>query len=374
MRVRLSRMRRLCFGTLSITSGVLLVATPPNPVLGADTSAVNVFISGPDHPSISGPLMAQYQPDSAAPPPTPDQSIAGPPAPGQPASAGPAPVQTVPAPRVDTVGLIGYLNRVAEYARATEPSWPTPLVTSTPLLERRLRFDLNYQQAGNGTNTILIDNGKGLDVIVGETQEVQFAIPPYVIRTGVGARTPKGTPIYPITGWGDWSFFRFKQRLLSSPSSGGDYIVTAQLQVQAPWGIYSLTSNAWTYTPSLVFGKGWGPFDIIGQVGAVIPASHTATLGHQIQTNAAFQYHVLGPLWSELEVNWTWWTDGQRGGLNQVFLTPAVFIRRIQFGNAEYPKLTLGFGYQVALAPDYRPKPLTPAFNRAFLFTSRLNF
>ena len=62
----------------------------------------------------------------------------------------------VPAPRVDTVGLIGYLNRVAEYARATEPSWPTPLVTSTPLLERRLRFDLNYQQAGNGTNTILI--------------------------------------------------------------------------------------------------------------------------------------------------------------------------------------------------------------------------
>ncbi|MDE2474437.1 MAG: hypothetical protein KGO48_05260 [Alphaproteobacteria bacterium] len=37
-------------------------------------------------------------------------------------------------------------------------------------------------------------------------------------------------------------------------------------------------------------------------------------------------------------------------------------------------KLTLGGGYQFAVAPDYRPKPLTPAWQNAWLFTSRVNF
>jgi hypothetical protein len=40
-------------------------------------------------------------------------------------------------------------------------------------------------------------------------------------------------------------------------------------------------------------------------VAAVLPASHTKTLGHQIQTNIAFQYHLLDVLWPEIEVNWT---------------------------------------------------------------------
>ena len=278
------------------------------------------------------------------------------------------------APRVDVDGVAAYFAAAAAHARATQPSWSSPLVTTTALLERRLRFDIDYEHSGNGTNTTLVDGGKGLDLIVSDTNEIQFAAPPYYIRTGVGASSPKGKPIEPINGFNDWAFLRVEQRLASAPASGGDYVLTALLQVQAPSGNTALTSNAWTYLPTLAFGKGWGPFDIQGTVGGVIPASHTDTLGHQIQTNIAFQYHVLRVFWPELEVNWTYYTDGQRGGLNQVFLTPGLVVGRFSLGTGEYPNCTFGFGYQVAVSPDFRAKPLTPAYNHAFLFTSRLNF
>jgi len=76
--------------------------------------------------------------------------------------------------------------------------------------------------------------------------------------------------------------------------------------------------------------------------------------------------------WPELEVNWTYWADGQRGGLNQVFLTPGLVIGRFDLGGAI--QFTTGLGYQVAVAPELRPKPLTPAYSNAWVFTSRFNF
>jgi hypothetical protein len=49
-----------------------------------------------------------------------------------------------------------------------------------------------------------------------------------------------------------------------------------------------------------------------------LPAANVAVIGDQIQTNVALQYHIM-KLWPELEVNWTYWANGQRRGLNQVF-------------------------------------------------------
>jgi hypothetical protein len=38
-------------------------------------------------------------------------------------------------------------------------------------------------------------------------------------------------------------------------------------------------------------------------------------------TNVAFQYHLLPYLWPEIELNDTYWFNGARGRLNQLFLT-----------------------------------------------------
>ena len=261
--------------------------------------------------------------------------------------------------------LFAEWTQTAATARATQPAWSSPLVTTTGMLEQRFRFDLAQQHAGNGTNTTQIDGGRGLDLIVSETNEIQVAAPPYDIRTGPAGRGA-------LTGFADWAFLRVKQRLASAPKEQGDYILTAWLQLQAPLGIRALTNNAWTFLPTLAAGKGWGPFDVQATVGGVLPAEHGATLGHQIVTNIAFQYHVLDVLWPELEVNWTAFPDGQRRGLNQVFLTPGLVIGRFALG--EDIKFTFGVGYQSAVSPSFRAKPLTPTYNHAWLFTSRFNF
>lgn len=261
--------------------------------------------------------------------------------------------------------LYPLFGNAAEAARASQPEWSSPLVTTTGLMEQRFRFDVERQHAGNGARTTALDGGRGLDLIVSESNEIQIGLPPYEIRSAV-----PGAP--GLAGFGDWPFVRIEQRLASSPNNAGDYVLTAWLQVQAPIGISRLTSRAWTYTPTLAFGKGWGAVDVQGTVAVVLPASHAATLGEQVQSNLAVQYHALTVLWPELEANWTWYADGQRGGLNQLYLTAGLVTGRFQL--TRDLKLTLGGGYQFAVAPDYRPKPLTPAWQNAWLFTSRVNF
>jgi hypothetical protein len=56
--------------------------------------------------------------------------------------------------------------------------------------------------------------------------------------------------------------------------------------------------------------------------------------------------------WPELEVNWTYYVGGQRGGLNQVYLTPGLVIGRFRLANGTL--FTTGVGYQIAVAPNYR--------------------
>ncbi len=259
------------------------------------------------------------------------------PSPSTPASS--APAAAAPAGADGVSAFLSAWAAQAARARATQPSWSSPLVTTTALLEQRLRFDIDEQHAGNGTSTAVVDSGKGLDLIVSDTNEIQLAAPAYDIRSSQTA----------LSGFADWAFLRVEQRLASSPESGGNYVLTVWLQVQAPTGIEPLTSHAWTYLPTVAFGKGWGNFDIQGTVGGALPASHTATLGDQIQANIALQYHVLDVFWPQIETNWIYYAGGQRGGLNQVYLTPGLVIGR--FALADDLRFTFGFGYQFAVAP-----------------------
>ena len=149
---------------------------------------------------------------------------------------------------VSTSFFSGWTKQV-ERARASQPSWSSPLVTTTGLLENRLRFDFEALHAANGTETTALDGGKGLDLIVSESNEIQLGAAPYDIRT---SRSGGGA----LSGFADWSFLRVERRLASSPEAGGAYVVTAWLSVQAPTGITSLTSDAWTFSPTVAFGLG----------------------------------------------------------------------------------------------------------------------
>jgi hypothetical protein len=265
----------------------------------------------------------------------------------------------------DDGGVLKYFDDSADAARASQPDWSSPLATTTALMEQRLRLDMYQQHSGNGTDTTELDGGKGLDLIVSPTNEIQFALPPYEIRTATPASKS-------LAGYGDWAFLRMEQRLFSANKDDGDYVVTAWLTLQAPTGIKSLTSASWSLQPTLAYGKGWGDFDIQGTVGAILPTSNTHVLGQQIQSNTVLQYHLDTVFWPEVEVNWTYYPDGQRAGLNQVYLTPGLVIGRFDIGHGL--KFTTGLGYQIAVAPPYRPKPLTPAYANSLIVTTRMNF
>ena len=269
------------------------------------------------------------------------------------------------APQGGIAGFIADWDANAEAARAQQPGWSSPIATTTGLLEQRFRFDVEDQHSGNGASTTMLDGGKGLDLIVSDSNEIQIAMAPYEFRSGTS--TSPGH-----TGFGDWAFFRLKQRLASSPEDKDDYVVSAWLQIQAPVGIAAFTNGSWTLLPTLAFGKGWGPFDIQGTLAGVIPTGNVGVLGHQIQSNTAFQYHFDKIFWPEIEVNWTYYPDGQRAGLNQVFVTPGLTIGRFYLSKTS--ALTTGIGYQIAVAPEYRAKPLTPAYGNAVLYSARINF
>ncbi len=256
-------------------------------------------------------------------------------------------------------------SRRVTYARSTQPAWSSPLVTTTALLEERLRYDVQYQSVGNGSSTINIGGGKGVDLIVSETQEIQIGDLPYIIHD-----TPNGKQAY--SGFGDWPVFRFKQRLASSPEDQGDYIVSAWLQVQVPTGIEQTSTKSFTLLPTLGFGKGWGPVIVQATVGATIPTAYGTKLGTQINTNIALQYHLLKPLWPQLEVNWSYWANGQRAGLNSIYLTPGIVIGK--FSLTDRLKFTFGVGYQWTVTPDLLNSPRTPPYNHAWLLSTRLSF
>ena len=290
-------------------------------------------------------------------------------------SAAAVTADATPAASLDSSGIADYVatweDRVAR-ARATQPGWASPLVTTTGLLEQRVRFDAAALQSGNGTSTAALDGGKGLDMIVTDSNEIRFALPPYNIRTGAPAAIANGQPIPPLSGFGDWTFLRIEQRLASSPASAGDYILSAWLQVLAPSGIGRLSGGAWTWLPTFAYGKGWGDFDIQGTLGVALPASRAGMLGHPVQNNVALQYRIRPQLWPEVEANWTHFPDGQRAGLDQVYVTTGVVAGRFALGDRL--GVTVGVGYQIALSPPYRPIPLTPAYDHAWLFSSRMSF
>ncbi len=94
-------------------------------------------------------------------------------------------------PMIDPAAIASW-RALAAQVRANQPAWSSPLITTTGMLEQRFRFDASQQHAGNGANTTVVDGGRGLDLIVSNSNEIQIAAPPYDLRntpTGKGAFT-----------------------------------------------------------------------------------------------------------------------------------------------------------------------------------------
>jgi hypothetical protein len=66
-----------------------------------------------------------------------------------------------------------------------------------------------------------------------------------------------------------------------------------------------------------------------------------------------------------MDVNYTYWPNGERWGLNQVFLTPGFIIGRLPIWERVGP--TIGLGCQVAVSDR-------PAYNHNFIVSARVPF
>jgi len=252
-----------------------------------------------------------------------------------------------------------------EQAQATQPHWMTPLVTVTPRLEQEFRYDQYWEDRGNGSQLDIFDSGKGLELIPTTTNEVLLNLPAYQEKLNVA---------HPVSGWLDDQFLVVKQRLLSADEQSGNYILTAFLGFTADSGSSVFTNNTWIVTPTIAGGKGWGDFDIQATTGVAIPFQNQSTLGTSVATNIAFQYHLLEYFWPEFEINNTWWANGkERGGKDQVLLTPGLILGR--FVIHDRIKVIIGGGYQFAVAPKYvETTEQTPAYNHSTILTARLTF
>jgi hypothetical protein len=100
-------------------------------------------------------------------------------------------------------------------------------------------------------------------------------------------------------------------------------------------------------------------------LGVSFPLGGEDRLGMPLVSNTAFQYRVYRYFWPEFEVNYTWWPNGERTGINQVFLTPGLLIGRIPIHDRI--GLTFGAGYQVAVTHQ-------PQYNHSVILTARIPF
>ena len=265
-------------------------------------------------------------------------------------------------------GIVGYFTNWferVEAAQASQPHWMTPLVTVTPRLEQEVRYDQYWEFRDNGSKLDLSDSGKGLELIPTETNELLINPPAWQEKRAVA---------HPVAGWLDDQFMVIKQRFISANEQEGNYIVTGFLGVTAPSGNKNFTNGAWIVTPTIAGGVGWGDFDIQATSGVAFPFKNQSTLGTSIATNVAFQYHLFEYFWPEFEVNHTYWANGsERGGKNQVLLTPGLILGR--FVIHDRIKVIIGGGFQFAVSPKYvNTGEQTPAYNHSTILTARLTF
>jgi len=241
----------------------------------------------------------------------------------------------------DNYSLDNWLGKVSQI-QSEQPHWVTPLMTVTPRLEQELRYDQYWETTTKGNKDLnSYGGGKGLEFIPFQNTEVIVGIPAYQTHN---------IP-YNENGFADESFL-FKYRLLSANEENGDYIVTAFLGVSVPTGNRYNTQDHEVTTPTIAVGKGWRNFDVQDTLGIQIPDDGSSPKGDgtPVVSNTAFQYRIAPWATPEVEFNYTWFPNGDRSRINQLYITPGIVLGKFSVGRRL--GFTVGVGYQVAATED----------------------
>ncbi|VVM05786.1 hypothetical protein MAMC_00794 [Methylacidimicrobium cyclopophantes] len=227
-------------------------------------------------------------------------------------------------------------RRMTIETREKQTHWLTPIVTETPRLEQRIRYDVYDETLPNGNKKFNFGAGKGINFIVAPTMEAAFSLPQYLYYPGAGR----------LDGFRGESFM-IKNRIMASPEDQKNYVFSVMLEALSPTGTLPDFAEHWIWTPMLTFGKGWGHFDFMVNLGTAWADADNRQLGSPIVWGVALQYR-FGVICPTIEVNShptlsNFFFVGQPG----LFVTPEVLIGRFHF--RDHWSLYFGFGYQMAL-------------------------
>jgi hypothetical protein len=243
--------------------------------------------------------------------------------------------------------------RTVDEARASQPHYVAPIVTTHVVLVEQYRYDISRQHDANGTVTSNFGASRGLELIPTTRLEIGIAPPPYLTHQSDMA-----------DGFGDVSFL-VKFRAFSAPEHKGDYFVGVFFGGSFPTGVAANGAGHTVLSPTLAAAKGIGPVDIQTVLTAGLPTSGTDLLGRTIASNTAVNYRIRGLVWPMLELNATSWSGGVLDGKKEVFLTPGLVVGSLPL--AERVHLGLGAGVQIAVSQFRR-------YNYRWIASVRLPF
>jgi hypothetical protein len=238
--------------------------------------------------------------------------------------------------------------RTVDKARASQPHFVAPIVTTHVDLVEQYRYDMAWQQDPVGkTTTSNYGGSRGLEIIPTTRLEVGISPPPYLAHQST---LPNG--------FGDVSF-QVKYRAFSAPEGQGDYFVGLFFGGSLPSGTRPNGLGHTILIPTLAAAKGIGPWDIQSTIAASLTASGTNVLGRMVLFNTAVDYRIKGKIWPMLEQNSTFWSGGALDGKTQVFLTPGLVLG--SFPLAERLHFGIGVGVQIAVT---QVPPVQPSLDR----------
>src|SRR5205823_14241862 len=108
-------------------------------------------------------------------------------------------------------------TRTVDEARASQPHYTAPLVTTHVILVEQYRYDFSRQQDASGFATSNFGASRGLELIPTTRLEIGISPPPYFAHESVAPN-----------GFGDLAF-QVKYRVASAPEGKGDYFIGAFL-------------------------------------------------------------------------------------------------------------------------------------------------
>ena len=265
--------------------------------------------------------------------------------------------QTAPTQTASTNFFSAWENRVRA-TLARQPSYPIPVIAPSAQMVQLFRFDYVHEYTPARTTTDIYDNSKGLNLIPWANTEIDICLPPFIQHNN-----PKV-----LDGAGDFSF-TVKYRPFASPDKHHSYSLGGQVAVSVPTGSYKNGALVSTITPTVMGGKGFGPFAIQSTIGAALPKRDASAIGRTITWNTTLQARVAKIFWPEIEFNSNYYHEGPNNGKNQTFVSPGFMVSKINFRHTPGNRLALifGSGFQVATSTFH-------TYNHAYVFTSRFAF